>query len=233
MILPNVGVISSAHVIAAVGGTGAVRFSASGQKYTRSATGINATTDLTWCCWVKLASDLNAIGAILDTDNGSGNYHWLGASGTGTGFGRDATTGAASTGFDFTIGTWCFIAEVCTVTGNDQIYWVNAPGTTLNLLDTGAVGGGLADANTFSLGTSGFASTRIDGSIAAVKVWLAALTKTELETELPKYAAQRTANLWAAYSFSAGPQTTDDSGNGRTLTVAGTPTLDSAGPPCT
>src|SRR4029077_14245709 len=34
-----------------------------------------------------------------------------------------------------------------------------------------------------------------------------------------------------AWSFASGPQTPDESGNGRTLTTAGTPVADTSGPP--
>lgn len=226
------GVVASSRTVQSVQ---AVRFSAYNQVYTRSATGLNASTAFTWCAWMKIVVDRNANTSMLSSDNAGANYHELWTGANGTAFGRGTTGGDSSVGIDFTVGTWYFIASTKPTGSTGTIYWSTAPGDALiQTFTPGGTGAGLADANTFRVGGDGFGSNFLNGSIAAVKVWQAVLTKAELETEKPKYAAQRTANLWAAYSFRAGPQTTDDSGNARTLTAgAGTAVVDTSGPPIT
>ena len=61
-------------------------------------------------------------------------------------------------------------------------------------------------------------------------MWTAALSQAEIGAERDLDGVARTSNLWAYYSFRDGPQTNDESGNGRTLTAAGTLTAE-AGPP--
>jgi hypothetical protein len=226
----TIGAVASGYNVPAAGGS-AVRFNSSSTKYSRSASGLNASTNVTWACWVKLASDRNAYSMPLASDNGGANYTFVGAGPTGTLFIRSATSAGGSTAYDFVVGTWTYIASVWDITGNDYLYYCAAPGTTLTPTIVGN-STGLTDANTFYIGSTGFGDW-LDGSVAAVKIWTAALTQAELEAELPKYAPQRTSNLWANYTFQAGPQTTDNSGNGRTLTQGGTPVLDSSGPPIT
>jgi hypothetical protein len=168
---------------------------------------------------------------VMSSDDAGSHYCQFGASSDGTSL---FLSNGGTTAFDFTTGTWAFIAAtIDRTTAENWIYYANAPATTLTREFFFAnPSSHLLDANTFHIGGTGFGDP-FAGSIAAVKVWNAVLTQTELTTEAAKYAPQRTANLWGAYSFQSGPQTTDDSGNGRTLTATGTPTLDSSGPPIT
>lgn len=187
---------------------------------------------MTWCCWVKLATDRNTYQVALGNDDTSANYHQIGTSVTGSTFVRASSSGDSGPGYDFVIGTWTFIASVYSAASTDAVYYAPAGTSTLVVNSPAGGGAGLVATNTFYIASNGFANWW-DGSIAAVKVWIAALTKTELETELSKYSPVRTANLWANYTFRNGPQTADESGNARTLTQGGTPTLDAAGPPIT
>jgi hypothetical protein len=215
---------------------GAVAFTGtSGQALKRSASGLNLTsTSITWCAWAKIAVDMNFYSWVLSSDDASANYVQFGADATGTHYYMSSNAGGGSSAYDFVIGKWVFIAAVIDKTGTaPYLYHAEAPATTLT--QDGymfTLPAGFNDANTFYIGNGGF-NNPWNGSIAAVKVWNAVLTTTELQTEMTKYAPQRTANLWAAYKLDKGPQTTDDSGNGRTLTQVGTLTLDTAGPPCT
>jgi hypothetical protein len=222
------GVVASAH--GAPPG-GAVAFG-SGKKYTRSASGLNlASTSLTWCAWARMDAP-NTYAMVLASDDASSHYCQFGVSGDGVSFFCSNFGNAAS--FDFTTGTWAFIAATIDRTGSESwLYYANAPATTLaREFAFGNPASHLLDTNTFSIGGDGFGDPWA-GSVAAVKVWNAVLTQAELTAEAAKYAPVRTANLWAAYKFNAGPQTTDDSGNGRTLTQVGTPTPDASGPPIT
>ena len=63
-----------------------------------------------------------------------------------------------------------------------------------------------------------------------MKIWTRALTQAQLEAEMYSDSVVGTSNLWAYYSFRAGPQTNDESGNSRTLTTGGTLATDTAGP---
>ena len=211
--------------------TNAVRFSASTMKYSRSASGLNTSTSITWCCWVKLAANRGTYSMVLASDNASANYVQLATRSDGVSYSLLSTSGGANSAYTFPVGTWVFIAATMDISGgNDYLYRAQAPATTLSNDFIFTLPTGWNDANTFYIGNGGYGDW-LNGSVAAVKIWTAALTQTELETEMTSYAPVRTANLWAAYKFDAGPQTTDDSGNGRTLTSAGTPTLDSSGPP--
>jgi hypothetical protein len=168
---------------------------------------------------------------VLASDDASSHYCQFGVSAGGVNF---FLSNGGTTAFNFTTGTWAFIAASIDRTGTEcWLYYANAPATTLTREFFFAVPTShMLDTNTFSIGGDGFGDPWA-GSIAAVKVWNAVLNQTELTAEAAKYAPVRTANLWGAYSFQSGPQTTDDSGNGRTLTATGTPTLDSSGPPIT
>lgn len=223
------GVIASSHVASA---NKAIVISSNAMYYNRSSTGISNTSDMTWCCWIKLTTDPNAFQGILCLDGG-GNWHYMNTTSNGTLLGRDSTAGSGNTAFNLTVGTWCFSAFVYTVSGSDVYYWADAPATTLNTLSSAAAGAVPTGITTFTIGNTNAHAEYFHGSIAAVKVWTAALSQAELTTEASKYLPQRTSGLWAAYSFSNGPQTTDDSGNGRTLTQVGSPGTDTSGPPCT
>lgn len=218
------GIIASAKVAAAAGNQ-AVRFNATGQKLSRVATGLSQP--FTFCCWVNIRTDRNVFGCAMGADNGT-TYADLGVNATGT-TNIVFTSGGDAAGVDQGAGVWWFIAYVSS-TGASKHYYGNAAASTLSVINAATVT--LAGTETFALGTNGF-NDWINGSVAAVKVWTAALTQVELEAEKPKYAAQRASGLWAAYSFRNGVQTTDDSGNGRTLTQTGTPIADTSGPPIT
>jgi hypothetical protein len=227
--VPIPGVIASGKSNAAA--AGAVRFTASTDKYTRVATGLGGGTDMTWACWVKIVVDANFYTAFLAVDNAGSNYIFMGTPADGTALQVDSNSGGLNTTVQATVGAWYYMAFTWKSAAFDSIFIAAAPATTLTEY-TNFNSVGPLDTGTFFIATNGFGSP-LNGSIAAVKLWTAALTKTELEAELPKYAAQRTANLWASYPFNAGPSTTDASGNGRTLTTGGTPVLDSSGPPIT
>ena len=228
MVLP--GVVASSHHVAA---NGAVAIGSSSDRFSRTATGLATNFSIT--CWAKLAVDRNTYSMIIGQDNGGGNYYQIGPVSNGTTLSRDGTSGAsANTGYDMVVGTWVFIGSVNdTGAGTDIFGWKPAGGSWSTVaLSAGITVTGPADANTFYIGKNGFGDW-FQGSIAAVKVWSAVLTDAELQAEAATYAPVKTSGLWASYSFASGPQTTDDSGNGRTLTQAGAPTLDSSGPPIT
>jgi Concanavalin A-like lectin/glucanases superfamily len=229
MVLP--GVVASAHAAAG----GAVRISATGMRYSRSATGLGAS-DFTFACWVKLQVDRNAFGAIIAADNQPTDSQEFGVNASGTALGVFSSGGdtfqTAGT-YDLVVGTWTFIARTFQTAVNGHIYKaVSGAGSLTEATNQPNHTVAIADSWTFCIGADG-SPNWVNASIAAVKVWSASLSSSELLTEMATYAPTRTSNLWAAYSFRNGPQTTDDSSNGRTLTQTGTPTLDASGPPIT
>jgi hypothetical protein len=228
--MPIPGVVASGHHVAS---NNAVRFSASTMKYTRSATGLAGT--FTWTCWVKVVVDRNAFSIAMSQDNAGGNYYFMGTNATGTQIIRDSTSGgAANPGVDMTVGNWYYIGSVNDTGAGTDIFGAKPAGGawTTAVLGSGVTATGPSDANTLHIGGDGFGDF-LNGSVAAVKIWTVALTDAELQAEAATYAPVKTSGLWASYSFRNGLQTTDDSGNGRTLTQVGTPVLDSAGPPIT
>jgi hypothetical protein len=226
----TIGAVASSKAAAA---GGAVRFSSSAMKYTRTATGL--ASNFTYTFWVKIAVDRNASTPFIGQDNSGANYYFISTPPDGTTLRRDVTSGGSiSSGVSMTVGTWYYAATVNdTGAGVDIFGWKVAGGswTTANPA-AGLTVVGPADANTFYIAGDGFGGF-LNGSIAAVKIWTAVLTDAELQAEAATYAPVRTSGLFANYQFRNGPQTTDDSGNGRTLTQGGTPVLDAAGPPIT
>ena len=135
--------------------------------------------------------------------------------------------------FDLTVGTWTFVARVFNTSGTGHIYKaLSGAGSLTEASNPPGSSTAMNDAWNVFIGSDGFGSW-INASVAAVKVWTAALTSAELLAEMPYYSPVRTSNLWANYTFYNGPQTNDESGNSRTLTAGGTLTTDATGPPIT
>jgi len=134
-----------------------------------------------------------------------------------------------------TVGSWYYVAMTYGVTNLDgNVYHAAVGDASTTEEPSQCVDGTVIDACTLYFGPESVGGNNfLNGSVAAVKIWTARLSKAEIDAERATYTAVRTANLWAAYGFAAGPQTSDDSGNGRLLTVAGTPVLDASGPPIT
>lgn len=224
------GVIASGRMSTAA--LQAVRFDASADKYSRSATGLGAT-DLTMCCWFKIVVDRNAVVPILAIDNAGAIYAYINTTATGTNVHIDAA-GGGLTLFNATVGTWYFVAYMHTTahTATKTAYYAAQGDASLTNVGNTTINTDITDACTFFIAGDGFADWN-NGSIAQVRVWSAILNSTQINLEYHSSSPVRASNLWAAYSFASGPQTTDDSGNGRTLTAAGTLTADTSGPTIT
>jgi len=227
----TIGAVASSKSNAAAA-TGAVRFSSSAMKYSRSASGLGGTFTMT--CWAKIVTDRNAITCFIGQDDASTNYYYLSTTSDGTSLRRDGTSGAANpSGLNMTVGTWVYMATVNDTGGGTDLMGYKVSGGSWVASSAGAATVvGPNNANTFYIGNNGF-NNFLNGSIAAVKVWDVALTDAELQAEAFTYAAVKTSGLWANYQFRSGPQTTDDSGLGKTLTQGGVPVLDASGPPIT
>ena len=201
-------------------GPQSVRFNAFDDHYSRAATGLESS-DFTMACWAYLSADRNTANFFLGAD-ASSNWHSVGVHSDGTELYWSSTSGNTRTGAQLAVGAWYYVAIVYSASGTDTIYW-GADGAALSSdsTTTSGVMSGITSGFTFHIGNTRD-SEWWNGRIAQVKVWTAALSQAEIEAERDLDGVARTANLWAYYSFRDGPQTNDESGNGRTLTAAGT-----------
>lgn len=203
-----------------------VRFDASTDGYTCAVTGLDGT-DFTMMGWVKLVTDTNAWTSFFGADTGS---TWTMAMANADGTSMVWTTSAANvTGPSMTVDVWYFFACVFSTAGTDTLYWADADDVSLTTA-TAASLTGVETTMTWHIGNN-VSSEFLNGECAAVKVWTAALSAGDVEAERFTWQPVRTANLWANWSFEAGAQTADDSGNGHTLTAAGTPVAGASEPP--
>ena len=209
-------------------GPQSVRFNTFDDHYSRAATGLESS-DFTMACWAYLSADRNTANFFLGAD-ASSNWHSVGVHSDGTELYWSSTSGNTRTGAQLAVGAWYYVAIVYSASGTDTIYW-GADGAALSSdsTTTSGVMSGITSGFTFHIGNTRD-SEWWNGRIAQVKVWTAALSQAEIEAERDLDGVARTTNLWAYYSFRDGPQTNDESGNGRTLTAAGTLTAE-AGPP--
>lgn len=132
-------------------------------------------------------------------------------------------------GVDAGLNTWFFMAMAQTGTGSNALagYYALAsdPGLT-----TAHIDGPSFTPNTLGVAPTVSATDYFDGDVAAVKLWSAVLSPTEIAAERFQYSPQRLANLnsWYPLDTLTGQ---DQSGNGNHLTVFGSPTLNADGPP--
>src|SRR5690606_31777960 len=80
-------------------------------------------------------------------------------------------------------------------------------------------------ANTLRIGQSPWGGEWLNGRMAAVKIWTAALSANEIQAERDYTSPLRTANLRAWYPFEVA-ETTDHSGNGETLSGGSSPSTE-------
>lgn len=212
-----------------VGANKAIRFSAAG-SYEAASTGLSGVS-VSWSCWARMAVDRVNYATILAADNAGANYYSTTTDSVRE-IRQETNSPITRTFHNMALTTWYFIAFVHNASGVADIYW-KAAGGSMNTANRASGSIGPAASTTFRIGRDGFNSW-FNGSIAAVKIWTAALNSTEIAAEADKYSPVRTSNLWANYTFRNGLQTNDESGNGRTLTSVGTaPTEDTSGPPIT
>lgn len=205
----------------------AVRFDAATEEY--SATNGLPSSVYTLCCWVRPA--------VLT--GGNKVVYWLTASGdvfTGIEFRDNASRdlqGYDSSTYAFnglgplaaSAGTWYRCALV--INGATATFYRSAAGSALGSASVSDFTTP-ASPSTWYFGDDPY-DEWLDGSLAAVKVWSAALTQAEVEHELAQYAPKRTANLIRFHPFIKA-ETTDYSGAGNTLS-GGTGTSTEDGPP--
>ena len=218
--------------LAPITGSVAARRANSGRYYVSA--GSLAASDFTTCGWFKLQATASGTNStMIGADAGSSSY-WVVFVASGV-LQIDTNGGTLNTGYAPTVDTWYFVADSYVESTGIHTLRIAPDGGSMSTFTSVALDGIEGGENLF-VGGNGFTAW-FEGSIAAVKVWDAALSGTELADERTSYAAVRTADLWAEYRFDSEPFTTDTSGNGRTLTsdlavphrVEGPPELPSVG----
>lgn len=210
----------------------AVRFDADAEDYTRSSASFAFGT-CTFTCWVYIDTDRNAFSTAWDVDDGGSNVWLLQTDADGTTWALfDGTTGQ-STLFAATPGVWYFIAVSKQTGANATVaYWAAAGDAALS--SATSTHAQSATVGNLRIGESIASGEWLNGRIAALKMWTAALTQAEIENEWRQYAPHRTANLYGFYPFLEGGAVAgaqqDFSGNGNVLS-GGTNSATADGPP--
>lgn len=207
-----------------------VRFDGSTDSYSAT-TGLPGTT-FTALFWARIAVDRNAYSSLVGVDNGTGDqvlniqtdqdgvspYLWLAPHSPGY--------LEESPAVPMTVGSWYRFALV-------------RSGTAVTFYAAAATGGvssvsgtltGTLNQTTLRIGHSPTAGEWFNGNFANLKIYNAALTAGEIETEWGNWQAQRTTALLRHHRWQTAAETTDYSGNGHVLTAAGSPTFEATNP---
>lgn len=194
----------------------AVRFDNTADSLSRT-TNLPTITSFTMMAWIQLVVDTNAFTSFLVIgDSTTLNIHYLGTNGTGTVLNFSNPNGDVA-GATLTLGQWYHVAMTVAGTGAGQ---------ALSYLD-GALaltqdGSTSVTTEALYLGNNSFGEN-LNGRMAAVKIYSAVLTATEIAIEMRQYAPVRWTNLNAWYPLLDTATDQDDfSGNGNALTVGGT-----------
>jgi hypothetical protein len=174
----------------------------------------------TVAAYVKITTDRNNYQSFVGADDFGGNFSFVGAGSDGTTYIPDSTGGVAlNTGVSMTTGTWYYVAVTRSSGGTGHAYIAALGGGSL--ADTSGSRAAATGVTNSYIGTDGYGSY-LEGEMAYVRIWAAELSSSELESERTSTTAVRTSNLTASYDF-ATASTTDNSGNGNTLTAIATP----------
>jgi hypothetical protein len=201
-----------------------VRFDAN-EPYTAT-TGI-PTPPFTVTLWGKIAVDRNDYSMFVAIDkNDITNGYLLGTDSDGITFGLFSAVNDIL-GSALTVGTWYRLAVVVNGT-TTTLYQATATGAVTPTSGTSTT---TFTPTRFRIGADAFTGGEfLNGNVANVKVYSAALTQAEIITEWGSWQAQRTANLLRHHKFQTAAETTDYSGNSFALTASGTPTFDADNP---
>lgn len=211
----------------------AVRFSGSGQDYTRTIS-LGAQSQWSVSCWVKITTDRNDWSTAWSLDQDSGGrlgFTTLRTDTDGTTLlfvaNDDDVTNVSKTIRALTVGTWYYVG--ISVNGANGIAVSRAATDTSSTVVTWSDGPASVMHGTWRIGEDFFGSDWLNGCVAAVKWWGASLTQAELENEAWTYQPRRATNLRAWHPFDRA-STIDYSGAGATLSGgAGATTEDGPG----
>jgi hypothetical protein len=143
---------------------------------------------------------------------------------------RYVTTGPETAGATLTVNNWYYVAQVWTpTTGTDDVgYHGSLTAASLTALSA-ANGDTISGSWVLQLGNDAFNSS-LNGRLCNVKLWNNSLTAAEVQAERWSWHPQRTTDLWGWWPLDGNGNIQDYSGNGRNLTLTGSPT-EAAGPP--
>jgi hypothetical protein len=191
----------------------AVRFSATGQRYTGTLSA-GAVTAFTVACWVKITTNRVANSAVIGISNTTADMFVMLTASDGVSMAIGDDTNIQVTGAALTVGSWYYCAA--TMSGTTGTVYVRADTANTWSTATGVISGTL-NAATVNLGDDAFTGEWLNGCVTGVKLWSAALTAAELEQEIWQHVPSRTLNLQAWYPLTH-PDTLDYNGTGHTLT---------------
>jgi hypothetical protein len=199
----------------------AVRFAGAGTDFYSTTTNL-PLAPFTVTFWTMIVTDRNTFSSWLAYNTGT-NKLWLQSLADGTTPAVFDTTGVQRiAGSSMTVGAWYRIGLV--VNGTSTVLYqsdANTPSTTAFTTATFTDPSGVT---VLSLGASASTIEPLNGRMAAVKFWTAALTKAEIDAELTQVNPIRTVNLQRFYPLH-NAELTDYSGNRNDLTAG------SVGPP--
>jgi hypothetical protein len=208
----------------------AVRFNSATDGYTAT-TGFPTGSAATVTCWVRLATDRNTFNTVWAFDDFSGNLQ----AGLYTEIDGEILQAVDSSyslmgDLQVPIGTWCKTGVVMDGTAWTFYLGFESCGDYLVYEDTQVTYSNLA---LFRVGRGPATATDeyLDGDVAGLKVWRAALTREEVEAEFD-YAdpVSHLGEIVRCHPFETAPGLTDTSGLGRHLTAGSTSTDTSDSP---
>ncbi len=203
----------------------AVRFDATGEEYT--STDSPPTGDFTVACWICVAVDRNTYSTFWESSASTAHYLQFATAADGQTLSYYQTGATTLAGPLMAVGEWYRTAIVRnTAAATNTLYSAAAGASTLASTSTAI---DTAVPSTLRIGGSIYTAEWANGLVANFKHFSAALTQAEIEAELAQYLPRRMANVVRRHPM-VNPETTDHSGNGRTLT-GGTGATRGDGPP--
>ena len=200
----------------------AIRFDAAADYLSRTAN-LPGYDPVTWCAWVYISTDTDAVASLFVLTNGTGTtFDSLQLSTDGTTL-RILTQNGSTSGTNLSTGTWYHLAY--TRSGNTHLAYING------VLDITR-----SDANVVTvqaMGTGGNSAQTFNGLLHSIKIWDGvALSAAEIAQEMQTNHPQRFANLhiWSPTFDGTTERARDYSGNGYNWTENGT-LADEAPPP--
>lgn len=200
----------------------AVRFESASAEYFKRTTSLpNFNATYTAMGWFSVVSFTQFGYFFVVGDAAATNYDGLSFRNTLGDLRVFNNVATVNSGQRLVVDTWVHLAMVRESATSQKLY----------------VGGALTDTNTGSVGTSRTggifdvgsyenvaATVNLNGRVAAIKVWDAALTLDEIKSELPSVRPQRLTSLNAWYPGfpGSGERARDYSGGGRDWTEVGT-----------
>lgn len=151
----------------------------------------------TFCAWVRRTGDTNNYSCICLFLTG-GIYHFIGSGVSGTSLEIFQNSGSFSSGEDLTVDTWTFVAFVRN--GTTTKLYRGFEGGSLAYINEGTLNSTITDMNVY-IGNNDVQTQKFVGDIAFARLWSAALTLSELESEMNSSTPVKTTGLIADLSI--------------------------------